>query len=253
VSEKKRTPKLHEILAVEPDAKAQTNKVLAETERVFKNAKDYIEGETVVVENILEDEPHHDGSEKLIVTTVPDRTKYTLESIAKEAKVSAAKASTNAAAKADVILPGGTTLTDVPAEVIMKYIDKMKQVRAVIALQPTLDNRTRWTPDPNRDNVYVGPTTSKIGTRKVQAFEVVVKPTEFHPAEIRDVSKDIPARNTKTTRSSGAIPSTVKAAQLKKADQCIEALKRALERANGTEVVDSNDFNTILELIQAAE
>jgi hypothetical protein len=252
VADKKRTPKLHEILAVEPDAKAQTNKVLAETERIFKNPKDYILGETVVVENILEDEPPHDGSEKLIVTTVPARTKYTLDAIAKEAKVSASKAATNAVATADVILPGGATITDMPAEVIMKMIDKLKQVRSVLNAQPTLDNRTKWSIDDNRDDVFVAPTTSVIGTRKVQSFEVVVKPTEFHPAEIRDVSKDIPARRTLKTVSSGAIPSTVKAAQLKKCDQCIEAFKRALERANGTEVVDVRDFEKVLEIIQAA-
>lgn len=247
----KKTPKLHELLAVEPDAKAQTNKVIAETERVFKNPKDYIQGETVVVENILEDEPPHDGSEKLLVTTVRARTKYTLEAIAKEAKVSASKAATNAVATADVILPGGVTINAMPAEVIMKMIDKLKQARSVLNAQPTLDNRTAWTLDENRDDVYVAPTTAVIGTRKVQSFEVVVKPTEFHPAEIRDVSKDIPARRTLKTVASGAISSSVKMSQLKRCDACIEAFKRALERANGTDVVEVKDFETVLELIQS--
>ena len=248
---KKRKAKLHEILAVEPDAKAQTNKVVAETERVFKNPKDYIQGETVVVEKILEDEPHHDGSEKLIVTTVKARTKYTLDAIAKEAKVSASKAATNAVAVADVILPGGVTINAMPAEVIMKMIDKLKQTRSVLNAQPTLDNRTSWKLDENRDDVYVAPTTCVIGTRKVQSFEVVVEPTEFQKAEVRDVSKDIPARRTLKTISSGAISSSVKMAQLKRCDACIESFKRALERANGTEVVDVNDFETVLEIIDA--
>jgi hypothetical protein len=248
----KRKTVLHEILAVEPDVKGQTNKVIAETERVFKNPGDYLQGEVVVIESLLEDEPQHDGSEKLLVTTVPERTAYTLEAISKEAKVSASKAATNAVATADVILPGDVTLTGVPAEVLMKYIDKLKQVRGVLNAQPTLDNRVKWTPAEGRDNVHVAPTKSKIGTRKVQDFEVVVAATEHHRAEIRDVSKDIPARRTTTTISSGAITTTEKMAQLKKCDQALQALKKALERANSTEVVEANDFNLILEMIQSA-
>ena len=249
----KRKSVLHEILAVEPDVKAQTNVVLAETQRVFKNAKDYLEGEVITVETLLDDEPEHEGSEKLMVTTVPERLEYTLSVIAKEAAVSAAKAATNAVATANVILPGGVTLSNVPAEVIMKFIDKLKQVRGVLNMQPTLDSRVKWALDDQKVDVYTAPTKSKIGARHVTEFQVVVPATDHHPADVRDVSKQIPARKTMTTKTSGAIPSVAKAKQMKVCDRCIEACKKALERANCTEIMPVKEFDQILELIRNAD
>ena len=249
---------LHTLIAAQKDVVNKLKKILDETKKVYKNAQLYLEGKTVVVETLVEDEPEHDGSVEQVVTTVLERFFYTCEHVSKAATLAADKAETNAHARADYVVTLKNGETVVIGENMLGLAILEVQKHAAMLLDsfkdgPTLDNRIVWKEDTNNPGQYVSPTTSKLGTRRVTSFVVAHEgyPKEGLPADIREVSKDINVRVTKTTKRSGGIPSTVKAAIIDLLERIIEGGTVAVQKANKQEAKSTDYFENIMKLIKS--
>ena len=229
--------KLHELLAVEPDLTGQANKVLAETLHVFSKGE-FVQGMKKKHEVIVEGEDDFEPEAKEMVTTVPDRLKYTLESQARLIDASVSKEVTNTEAAADIIIDGAVVI-NLPATALLNLENKFKALREVVEKAPTLDAATKWIPEATQKNVFRSPEETKYRTRKIEDYRVIVPPTDKHPAQIAQTTVDRRVGKWITVYFSGAISSVQKSKWLAGLDKVLMAVKQARQRANCAEVKET--------------
>lgn len=149
--------------------------------------------------------------------------------------ITATKDLGNTVAKSDVVVDGETILHDVPVTTLIFLEKQLTDIRTVISHAPVLDPGESWSRDTETGLWKTAPVET-IRTRKVTEPVVVIQPTEKHPGQWTDRSKDIKAGTWSRTKLSGALPSTRKDQLLDRVHRLIEAVKTAREEANSTEV-----------------
>lgn len=118
----------------------------------------------------------------------------------------------------------------------MLYLEKqLTDLKTFVTALPTLDPGEVWTYDENSDS-YASSPSETVRTRKVTEFVVAVQPTEHHPAQVKEVSKDVVAGYWKTIKFSGAMPAKEKNEILDRLRQLQEEVVKAREEANSMEV-----------------
>jgi hypothetical protein len=120
--------------------------------------------------------------------------------------------------------------------------EKLKRLREVFDKIPTLPPGIEWKPDPDRgDNVYKMsyPEVTRR-TRKVTKPVVLYEATDKHPAQVKEVSEDIPVGKFTKVAWSGMMSPAEKSRLLARVDRLSRAVKQARQRANTTEVVDTH-------------
>ena len=250
----KNKDQLHALIAAVKPRLAQKDRFVQETLKGFKqNAADLYAGFAKSYDKLLEDATQLSGEESTVVTTVPDRLKYVMQSIVAYGDTVVSQAETNCVAKADIVLNGAVLAEGVSAIGILEMEKLFKEVRTMLEAVPTLDAKRPWDPDPTTDNVWRSKPVKSVRTRKTEAFTVVVEATEHHPAQYERVTKDVDEGVWTTTYLSGMVTSKKKAAMLKKCDEVLIGLKQARQRANSTDCVRRKINKEIFELIINAE
>ena len=217
--------KLHELLAVEGDLQGAANRIVRETEHVFGSTG--LDGVTKTHEVIVEGEDDYPPESRELVTTVPERLAYTLESLTKVIDAAVSKEKTNTVAAANVMIDGETLLEEVPATALLNLENRFGELRKLIEKIPTLDNMVKWEKDETRSHVVKSPEQIKYRTRKVEDFRIVVPASEHHPADVREVTTDKRVGVWKTVVFSGKVTSKVKSRWLANCDKVLRALKKA--------------------------
>ena len=115
-----------------------------------------------------------------------------------------------------------------------------KQLVDVITLAeklPLLDPAENWTWDATAGSWASNPTET-TRTRKVMRNHVLVEATEHHPAQVQTYTEDQVVGYWTTTRFSGAMPADDVRSAITRARTLLDAVRRARETANMTEVLD---------------
>lgn len=143
----------------------------------------------------------------------------------------------NQGAKANVVIDDQVILADVPVVTLLALEKKLGDFRHVLSTMPVLDPEVDWQLD-EANRQYRAPEVRSIRTKKLPRNHVKAEATDKHPAQVEVYYEDAPVGDWVTTRFSGAISAARQEELLAKVSKLQEAVKKAREEANMTEVAD---------------
>lgn len=225
--------KMHELLATESSVAANYQRDLQETLKVFDRGAAFQKVVTTKTYFAEEDQRLNVSEVQNITTTVIERLNWFSGAVNKFFDVIVQKDKTNAVAVADVVLEDETILaTGVPATTLLALENKLQDLRKVFDAVPTLPSGIVWEWD-TAENLYkskdpVVTFTTKKTTKPVVMYEA----TKEHPAQVKEVSEDIPVAKISKDTYNGMITSAQKADLLGRLDALLKAVKQARQRAN---------------------
>lgn len=231
---------LHELLAVEGDLDGAHKRILEETKTTFTKKAELFLGHHQTLEMFVDDGIKHPEMHKEIDTTVGKKLKYMESTEKRYFDAMLQKEATNQTAVADLIVDGVTVGTEFPATFLLGMETRLKHLRGVYEVIPTLQPGISWVKD---DLLGEGVYKTELPSEKLKT-ETSVKPvvmyeaTKEHPAQVKEVSEVKNIGKYVVNNWSGMISPAEKSALLGKIDKLIRAFKQARQRANTTEVVN---------------
>jgi hypothetical protein len=244
--------KLHELLAVEADLEGAYKRIIEEALVTFTKKPDHFLGQDKILEMFDEDRKKENTTEhKEMVTTVPDKLNYVMEHVIRFYDALYQKELANTNAKADLIVDGETIATDLPATFLLGMENKLKFLRASYEGIPTLAPGIKWVLDEKLGKgVYVSANPNEVfKTAKVFKHQVLVPPTDKHPAQIEKWEEQVPVGKYTTTTSCSMLTPARKSELIGRIDSLIQACKKARQKANCTEVADVSIAKKMMDYI----
>jgi flagellin-like hook-associated protein FlgL len=251
------TTKLHELLAAEKTVLNASKILLEETEAKF--GKDHFFTGMDKSLQMINESPTKDAIEKAarevrpVTTTVDATLAYFFANWNKAEDLLFVKNKTNQTAVANIEFEGTVIASDVPVDELLGLENRLETLRRVIQRVPTLDASKSWIPALEvGDGIWktaIAETTTK--TEKEVTSAVLYPATEKHPAQIKEISKDITVGSFTLTKFSGATTTRAKAESLSRIDTLISEVKKARTRANNIDIVADTIGQKITDIILA--
>lgn len=230
---------LHEILAVIGDLKGAKDKISLETLKVFKDKANLFKGQSRTLKMFDEKRSQEETSEHTeLVTTVMKRLEYMKQSYIRfwDAKLQKEKGAQNA--KGDIVVGDDVLAEDVPVYLLLEMENELKAMRNVYDNIPTLAPGVDWTEAPDiGENIWKARHDVVVNkTEKAYRHNVIVPPTDKHPAQVREWTEDVPVGQYSTKQWSGMMSPAEKSQLIERLDRVIRAVKKARQRANSQEL-----------------
>jgi len=227
---------LHQLLAVEPDLRGASERIVAEAQNTFSKKSGHFEGIERHYAPKFADDDAFPSEKKEIVTTVQDKLDYVRGIISKYLDALAQKEVTNTRAVADVVVNGTVLLEKVPATLLLALESKLKELRSkAFESIPTLDPAESWQWSPELKKFRAAPRQT-FKTKKVMKNHVKADATEKHPAQVEVFTEDVVIGTWTTDKISGMLTPAQKSDLLGRTDKLIQAVKTARAAANQTAV-----------------
>lgn len=138
----------------------------------------------------------------------------------------------NQLARSDVKVRGEMILEQVPTSTLLFLEKQLIDLRTFITALPVLETAKEWVTD-SVTGVSRTPTPVKTTrSEKVEETDVVVQPTERHPAQVRDRVRDQIVGTWATTHLSGALTPAQQHKLVGRVNELIDAVKVAREEGN---------------------
>lgn len=238
------TTKLHEILAVEGTTEGHFKETLSETTTLFSKKVSHFSGFNKTLTLHGEETPEKIAKElsesenQTLTTTVSTELEYLAGVVTKYLDVIYQKDDANQRARADIIIDGVVIAAAVPATTLLSLENKLKQLRPIYDLIPTLQPGTNWVLDESLGKgVYVDSNKQvRSKTKKGFDFKVLTPATDKHPAQVEKWETVDDIGFTTLTRWTSMISVADKSALLSRFDELSKAVKQARQRANEVEV-----------------
>lgn len=238
-------PKLHELLAVDGNLKAQADKTRTELMGTFEKKQHHFSEKIVTFFPSEEGAPPVVESQLDLQTTVKKELKWISDFIIKSLDVSYQVAEANTIARADVVLETGRTLlSQVPATSLLELEKRAKEMHDFVASIPTLDPAKGFKADlvkSTNGDIFRARDDDKTRTKKVQEPLVLAPATDKHPAQVQLITKDVPVGKINTMEWSGFITVAEKGDMLSRVEDFARAVKKARSRANEVEIPKNDD------------
>jgi len=237
MSEKKNL--LHEILAVVGSLDGAKDKIIAEAQNTFTKKPAHFMGWHKKLEMHDEERKQEEIEEnQAIVTTVMDKLDYMKQSCSRFYDAKLQKETGGQLAKADIIIDDQVLASDVPVYFLLELEKELKQLRAVYDSIPTLAPGVEWkkAEDIGKGIWRAANKLQKTKTEKSIQHKIIVPATKEHPAQIREWNEDKVVGMYITDTWSGMLSPAEKSILLDRFDKLLRAVKKARQRANGTEV-----------------
>lgn len=230
--------KLHELLAVDGNLKAQADKTRAELMGTFEKKQHHFSEKTVSYKPSEENAATVVEGQLDIQTTVAKELKWISDFIVKSLDVSYQVAEANTIARADVVLENGTTLiSQLPATSLLELEKRAKELHDFVAAIPTLDPAKGFRLDPDKgEGIYKAREDRKTRTKKTNKVLTLAPPTDKHPAQVQLVTEDVPVGEITTLEWSGLITTAAKGDMLSRVEEFARSVKKARSRANEVEI-----------------
>jgi len=247
--------KLHEVLAVEKDARNAIVKILAEGKKTFESrSAHFLESRKTYTPYNAEDTDLLDEEFTPMVTTVKEKLDHMQGYIVHLMDLEIQKETANQEAKADIIVEKDngereTLITEVPVTMLVQMENLLQTVRMVYDAAPTIDPAKVWTKDPNTENVFVAERFTRVRTKKVPEVIVKHEGNDKHPPQTELFTMDKGVGTWTHSARSGALSPKQKSQLLKRIDKLIAAVKIARAKANETEVKSIQMGNKIFAFI----
>lgn len=156
----------------------------------------------------------------------------------------------NTEAKATIAIDGQTIIADVPVSYLLFLEKQLQDMKTFIAALPVLSIDKDWQHDPNR-GCYVTSPKETVKTKKITDFVVAYEATEHHPAQIKEVSKDVVEGIWSLIEFSGALPQDRVNLMMRRVDMLQKAVIQAREAANSQEVQQRQVANAVFSYLFA--
>lgn len=231
--------KLHELLAVEGDLEGIYKKILDETAQTFTKKVDRFFGTVRTMEWFEEGNPPVPSEHQALTTTVKDKLGYQKNAVIRYFDALLQKERTNQDAKADIVIDGAVIASGLPATFLLGLESRLKRVREVYDKIPTLPPNIKWEKDITKgDDIYSrAHPEEQLKTEKIFKVQVLYDATKEHPAQVEKIPETKNVGVYKKEIWTGLLSPADKSVLLGKIDKLIQAVKKARQRANTTEVV----------------
>lgn len=248
--------RLHELLAAEKTPNGAWDQILAETIHKFKTPETFFHGHSKSLKMIAES-PENSATEnaareeKPVVTTVYDTLEWALDIYARAENLQYQKNITNQRAIGTVMWKGKPFLENLPVDELLGLESRLKKIRELYGVLPTLDASKFWTRDDDHKRRSWVTQHQEIKTKTDKQIIPVqmAKATDKHPEQVHPVQKDVVVGHFTTIGRSGEITAHQKADAIKLVDELIMEIKQARMRANETEVVDGSIAKKLTDLL----
>ncbi len=243
--------KLHELLAVEADLEGRARTIMEETRKVFKDKPALFMGAVRTYQPFVEDGISYPEEHQSLTTTVGEKLDYAGEAIARYYDAILQKESTNQVATADLVVNGALIAENLPATFLLGMETRLRKLRDVYAMIPTLAVGTEWQLDEGKGKgVYstVHP-EEKMKTQRTTKSAVLYEATEHHPAQIDKWEETENVGKYVKHIWSGMVTPSRKSELLDRIDTLIGAVKKARQRANAVEVMNVSIGKKLIDFI----
>jgi len=240
--------KLHELLAVGGNVRAQALKCAADLKATF-TGKHHLFTSRLSTLTYLDQTKAALTEEKVeLTTTVPKELEWIGGFFKTMINVDGQINDANTKARADLKLDDGTVLAkDVPAIMLLELEKRLKLFQDVIAVAPTLDPAKGFAEDKaTGKDIFKAREVTTESTVKEQVPLELAKATDKHPAQVQLVSKDIPIGTRLKQEWSSMITTARKAELLDRCETLIRVTKQARSRANDQAVDTENKIGAAL-------
>lgn len=156
----------------------------------------------------------------------------------------------NAIAKADVKIDGTILLAEVPVPHLLFLEKQLADVKTFIQKLPVLAIDKDWKYDTAR-GFYATEPKETVKTKKITDFVVAYEATTEHPAQIKEVTKDVVEGTWSLVEFSSALPSDRVRELLKRVDKLLKAVVQAREEANSRTVTEVKSSEAIFSYLFA--
>lgn len=249
--------KLHEILAVEKARTQQSNLLIEDATKKF-GKPEYFSGHHKELKMIA-DSPENQAIEassresRELPTTVSETLSYVFSHWNKAEDVIYQKNLSNQKATSDIEFRGTVIANNVPVDELMGLEHRLTEIRKLVAAVPTLNAGTKWEKSAQGRQGAWSAANPEVTTKteKITTAVVLYEATDKHPAQIKEVSKDIIVGTFTKQNYSGSATSFQKAESLKVVDDLLAAVKQARMRANSSEIVSGSIGQSLTDLILA--
>ena len=247
--------KLHELIAVEGDLEGTAKKIIDEAANTFKNKDEHflaLRREVKMLADTAEARVEETSEGKELVSTVFEKLDYVRSPVIRYWDAVLQKEATNQTAKADLVVDGKTVSSGLPATFLLGMENKLKSLRAMYESIPTHPPGRSWIPDVGHShkNVYVAKDDEiRVRTKKLTKPVVLYEATKDHPAQVKEVTEDVPVGQVVTRYWSGMISPAEKSDILARIDVLLRSVKKARQRANSTEVVKATVGKVLIDFI----
>ena len=240
--------KIHELLAVEGDLKAEAQRTLNRISGLFTS------GQGKFVGKVRKYQPLSEGGEVFadevteLATKVPDELGAFCAAYGRWIDAAVQKEVSNRDTHADVEVDGKVILGDLPAPALLNLESKLGEIRKFYAAIPTNDTTERWMRD-EQNNRWVSSPRITYRTKKVpRSFEAAAA-TKEHPAQVTVFQEDERVGTWEQVIYSGMLSPVDKQKKLERLDQLARAVKQARQRANNTEANSDKVSDTLFGFI----
>ena len=235
--------KLHELLAVDGNLKAQSDKLRGDLAATFEKKRHLFEEKLVTFKPLAEGQPAVTEAQSNLQTNVRSELEWISKTLVKSMDTSHAINVGNTQARADVILDDGTTLlAGLPATTLLELEKRMKEIQELLAAIPTLDPAKGFVPATDRGpGIYRAREESKNRTQKVQRPIVLYPATVEHPAQTQLISEDVVIGKLNILEHSSLLTPAEKSDLLERVEGLTRAVKSARSRANGMELENGDN------------
>lgn len=239
--------KLNQIIAIEKDVKVQAIGVLNSAYQAVQKPN-LFEGLAKTYEPLSEDGYKLPSESQRVQQYVPDLISKVQATMERLFDLTVTKDAANQNATADIVVNGVTLVAGVPVTTLLWLEKQLINLHTFVLKLPVTDVSSVWTWDA-QNSVWRSDTVKTMRQRKVTEWLVVVPATQQHPAQTKEVSKDIPEGEWSTTRLSGAVSPAQRDQLLTNLDALRQAVKQAREAANSITVTDVTMGNALLNFL----
>lgn len=243
--------KLHQIIAVQADVTNQAHRDLTEIYHQIQKPE-LVAGLFKTYAPIKEDGAQWAPERKALQVKVAEKLTEVVKIMAKQFDITATRDVSNCQAKADLELPDGTVVKDLPSMFLLWLEKKMDELHAVVLKIPTLPADTEWKWDPEQ-NCYKNKHEIKTHRQdKEEVALVLLQPTQYHPGQAQKIVKDNLVGYWTTHLYSGALPVKEQKELKERVELLRERVKIAREKANQVEVTDVKVADGIMKYLFGA-
>jgi hypothetical protein len=224
---------LHALIANVAASKGQTEQILGESQKTFKQAH-LFDALSRTYRPTHEDEKGQPAEHTILTTTVGEKLDYMAKMVAPTIDILFQVDKTNMEATGDIEIEG-LEIKDVPVTFLMQFDKYVTKMRNVILAIPTLNKDYRWEPSNEGAGIWATPVMEKLRTKKVLCHKEMSPATKEFPAQIEKWHEDMPVGLWEEVVTTGRITSAEKHEILYRIDALQKAARKAIAQANTTE------------------
>ena len=237
--------KLNQVIAVVAGKKANAAKVVTEAYHQIQKTP-LFDGISRTYQPKREDGDQLPPESKSIQVKVADLIDKARDAWTEMFDVVATQDFANCAARADVKVGEKVVLRQVPVTHLLFLEKQLKDVETFVGKLPTLDPAETWVYNEAGDHYATSPSET-VRTKKIPKAFVKAEATKEHPAQVDVFHEDVVEGFWKTVKFSGAFPAKEKNEILERVRQLHEAVVKAREEANGSEVTEISEGKAVFD------